>query len=378
MQFLLISARLILPGRGFGLTSKSGTATPWIKRHIDKKSAWMIMQTLKPYFRLVTTKPTGKMKYLDSGNPRGFSSWVVYQILKREFGKVVKPDDKEIEWEYVLQGSGPLISVHDNLGGLSIGTLCKGKGSSKGRDTNAARDVKILLDVLSNLAQDLEVPVSKARNQILDNLFIQNYLAGEYFLHYYYNNDEGERKQVQRVSRRFYPKELNILWVSLVSFVLSLEALFNTFYELNLRREISNNKSLFERIMKFSPEDKWIMSSILCNGFAYPLGKDYKGFSRLRRLTRLRNNLVHANITDKTRTYIVMEDGIQFWTTKEAVTTVEPVSLHDITVEMVREVKEDVDWIKQAVFSAMTPAGRKKLESSLSADHIITPSRSSI
>jgi len=322
------------------------------------------------------------------GSPRGISTFVVYKFLKEHFGRpnYLVPSDR-ITWEYVLKGPRRYLAVYDwKLHSWGIGirlpwTFTEQKTSFEDihkYDEEARADANILLEEIMKYAKTVEIPVTKHSYQWIENTYKISYSYGEHFLQSL--DQRMDTSTVPELAQSFvhlaYFEDSCIAWAAIMSFLLSVEAMFNILFEIYLKKEIRRDEALRQHIFRLSLPDKWLLSASLCTCFVKPLDRKCWGYQSLTRLIKIRNNWAHAIISDEMRTFLIRKDKLMFATKRSPIyrererAHVYP-SMSAVDYASARRVKNDIDAIKLEILSAMKTNDKRKFTEALEKQYIL-------
>lgn len=325
------------------------------------------------------------------GSPRRLSPFVVYCFLKEHFGKPNYPSldiEGKVTWEYVLKPprSRALLAVYDwKLHSWSIGIKfpsSRREISYEERskyDKEARADANILLDEIVEYAKIADIPVTKYSYQWIENTHRINYSYGEHFLESL--SQTVNTSNVPALSQSFLPpyfEESCFAWGAVMSFVISVEAMFNIIFEIYLKREIREDKALRHRVFRLPLLDKWLLFASLCTCFVEPLNRRCRGYRSLDRLIKIRNSWAHAGVIDEMRTFIIRKDKLIFATKRSPISKEIHPRIRAANYTLAKRVKNDVDMIKLEILSAMKSSDRKKFEKALGQDAILLSRKGSL
>lgn len=320
-------------------------------------------------------------------HPKNITPYYVYMFLKERFGNPNIPsnyhDYRRITWEYLLKGPRGFISIHDwKLYSWSFSIRSplspdqrKPKTITK-LDDEARKDAKIILNEIMQYLKKQKKPSNNAKcikpvYQYLQNIFFHNYSCAEHLLSLYEEPKKCSNKDSisDQLSGFIYLEDRYLAWASALSFVLSVEGLFNLIYEIYLNPEIARDEELRRHIYRMSLKDKWLTFSFFCSCFSKVLDRKSKGFQNLNQLIQLRHYWAHSNIGEDQREYIIEEDGLEFVVSKKPKFWAS--SLSNIDFSTVKKIKDYVDLIKIEIIGAMKPKIRKSFLKALEKETIV-------
>ncbi len=180
-----------------------------------------------------------------------------------------------------------------------------------------------------------------------------------------------EKKINAKVDHKFHFNEPSLVWAAIVSYTLSMEALMNLVYSIYMRKEIAADTELVEKINLYSAKDKWLMAYAFCDCFGKPLGKNTKGYQSLAKLTSLRNNIAHSNISKERRTYIYLEDGIEFPILPDKTKFEQMPRPSDVSSGDAEKVRIEVQTFVDELIHSMKPRIRKEFSKLIKGNSVL-------
>lgn len=342
-------------------------------------------------FRLASMEEVSK--YLGGhailvSSPRGISTFVVYKFLKEHFGRpncvpeMLVDVEEKIIWKYVLKGPRRFLSVYDwKLYTWSIGISlpwsrnCRNVGFEEitKYDEEARSDANILLGEIMEYAKTAEIPITEHSYQLIENTYKINYSYGEHFLQSL--DQPMNASTLPELAQSFGHFEVFedccIAWAAVMSFVISVEAMFNILFEIYLKKEIREDEALRQHIIRLSLPDKWLLFASLCTCFAKQLDRRCRGYQSLKRLIGIRNSWAHATVSDEMRTFIIRKDKLMFATKRSPISKDIHPSISAVDYALVRRTKEDVAAIKLEILSAMKTNDKRKFAKALEQHNIV-------
>jgi hypothetical protein len=348
-----------------------------------------MLNNLVPYFKLANPRDVFRYQDLPGreviDGPRDIEILQVYRSLKRVFGNPngIVDYEKKLQWSYILKARKCTVEIHDwKVYSWNIVILPHADSEREGKEI-AGKVAKRLLSSIRLAASRDKLPPDQYSHVFFANGYKDLFTNGDNLLRYYRKFsskvDSYERELIKdferrgiafrrgwtkrldaRVKRRFILDPSALLWASATSFVLSSEALLTLVYDLYSRNEVVADNSLLQQTSSYSMKDKWIMAYLTCNCFKKPLSRESKGFQSLHRLSTLRNNLAHANISKEFRVHYFQEDGIDFVrqnvdSDHSSMPTPDNIELKDV-----ERIRTDVDIVLQELVQYMVPENRKR------------------
>ena len=291
-----------------------------------------------------------------------------------------------ITWEYVLKGPRTYLAVYDwKLHDWSIGIRfpssaesTTGAGDIHQYDQEARADANILLQEITKYAKTVDIPITKHSYQLIENTYKISYYYGEHFLQSL--DQPKDASIVPELSQSFTHlasfEDSSEAWAATMAFILSVEAMFNILFEIYLKKEIGEDEVLRQHVFRLSLQDKWLLSSSLCNCFQRPLSRECRGYQSLKRLVNIRNNWAHSIVSDEMRTYFIQKDRLTFATRKSPIYR-EKERAHAypligaVDCISARKVKNDADAIKSEILNAMKTNDKRKFKKALEQQYIL-------
>lgn len=329
-------------------------------------------------FRLATPEEVSEhiSGYGILAHPRGISPYTAYRFLKETFGQLNTSregwDTSRVTWEYVLKGPRAFISVYDwKFYSCNFGVKFKNMEpeDSTNYAAEARKDANIILDNIEEFAGRMKVPVNEQSYQVIENICNLFYTNGEYFLGLLEQTDTTKIPELAQ--SRLYPlfEDACNAWAAAMSFILSIEAMFNIIFEVYLKREILEDQHLCNHVFRMPLIDKWMLFSLLCTCFSKSLNRKSLGYRSLSSLVKIRNSWAHASISNEMRTYIVEEDGLEF----AAMTPLSNLSCVASSVDytLVKRIRSHADTVRSEILNAMNPNMKKRFAQALKQQNII-------
>lgn len=317
-------------------------------------------------------------------HPKSITPYYVYRFLRDRYGppnipSEVHGDTFRVSWEYVLKGPRAFIAIHDwKLFSWSFSIRFSQSPEQRTYeqltqyDDEARKDARILLAEIMQYLKKQKIPYhDKHSYQYLQNIHLQSYSCGEHFLslHKKPKNNHIRIPILAEVPHFIDYEDRYIAWAAAMSFVLSVEGLFNIIYEIYLNPEIARDKHLRNHVYRMSLTDRWLMFSLFCSCFSKDLNRKSKGFESLSKLIKIRNYWAHSNIGEDQRDYIIEEDGLEFAVSKNS--KFWELSLGNLDFSTVKKIRAYVDQVKLEILNAMKPNSKKSFSKVLEQGIII-------
>jgi len=281
--------------------------------------------------------------------PLAVSPFTVYSFLKEHFGPARVVWSDRTQWEFLLKAGDVYLAVYDwKLFSWNIGVRTSSEDMSEKLDKAALAKARLLISYILKYAKSknkTKVPVDEAKYEIIENVFISNYVRGENFLF--------------ELEKAHWSEAPEKAWSAAMSFLLSSEALLNIVYELYLNKNLFENVELRQRIDRMSLAEKWCFAHCFCTCFKKPLRRDSKGYSRLKELSEIRNEMVHSKIPES-RVYFVRKDGLAFATDEQHIPKDITEDSFSTLLEYVRDVKRKVHEIRDELVASMKPSLKRR------------------
>ena len=337
-------------------------------------------------FRLATPEEVSKFVHGHAilVHPRNITPYYVYRFLRDRYGPPNIPseshgDTLRVSWEYVLKGPRAFIAIHDwKLDSWSFSSRFAQsykqltEEQTAKYDDEARKDARILLAELMQYLKKTKIRSHDEHSyQYIINIHLQSYDCGEYFLDLLEKpkNKHFRHPILAETSPIASLDDTYNAWAAAMSFVLSVEGLFNMIYEIYLNREIDRDEQLRNHLYRMSLTDRWLMFSLLCSCFSKSLDRKSRGYRNLSMLVKMRNYWAHANIGEDLRTYIVEEDGLEFAVRRN--TKSWDLSMSNMDCALVKKIKKYVDQVKLEVLNAMKLDSRKSFSKALEQEYVI-------
>ncbi len=321
-------------------------------------------------------------------HPKNIVPYYVYKFLKERYGppnipSEVHSEPHRVSWEYVLKGPRSFIAIHDwkyfswsfsirlshSLEKQSYEQLTK-------QDDEARKDARIILNEMMQYfkkqkKQSHQDESIEPSYQYLQNIYLHHYSCGDHLLSLYEKPKNNLNLDPILAEVRFSVdiEDRYVAWASALSFVLSVEGLFNLIYEIYLNPEIASDEHLRNHVYHMSLADRWLTFSLFCSCFLKSLDRKSKGFENLSKLIKIRNYWAHSNIGEDQRNYIIEEDGLEFGVIKES--EFWELSSSNIDFYKVKKIRERVDRIKLEILNAMKPNDKQSFSKVLDRGTII-------
>ncbi len=184
------------------------------------------------------------------------------------------------------------------------------------------------------------IPVAKHSYQLIENVFQTNYSRAQDI----FDLMEPEPQYTDQASA--------LSWAAAVSYVFSIEGLFNLIYDVYLKKEIRENAGLYEHLQRLSLADKWSLASHVCYCFKDHLKTSSRGYQNLKKLVNLRNEWAHSSITPEMRTFFLREDDLAFATTAAPIHAGYEFGQE---IAFVKRIKHETDTVVSELLGAVAP-----------------------
>lgn len=241
-------------------------------------------------------------------------------------------------------------------------------------DDEARADADILIDEIQKNARKAKIPIENCY-QSIENVFKIKYSYGEYFFELLDTPIDVSSfpvlSQSVTVKNSHFFEDTATAWASIMSFILSIEALFNIIFEVYLKKEISNDKELREHLFRLPLKDKWSLFSSLCTCFSKSLNKQNKGYKSLNRLIKIRNSWAHVNLKDEMRTYFIEKSNLLFATKSSPIIKDSQPLISTADYNWATQIKNDVDTIKSEILNAMKRKPKAEFSKALEHENIL-------
>jgi hypothetical protein len=134
------------------------------------------------------------------------------------------------------------------------------------------------------------------------------------------------------------------------------------------------DERLFDRLSREQIDIKLRLAPIYCECFSEKL-IDHESdiFKRFHSIMNLRNDFIHANLTQSMRQAVIHEDGYVFILEKSSRDKNKlPKSIDALSQEDILLIKENIDQMIDLLASAMKPRFRKEFKNIIDSEHIQT------
>jgi len=318
----------------------------------------------------------------------------VYRALRTTFGKADDmPGEDRIQWLYVIEAPGSTIEVYDKK--LYSWVLIVNPRSADDSESKriARRDRALFLGWLQRKCRGFTTPKSGYSHLLVNNGYEELHSNGDYLVNYYKRVSKQVEAFESRIADKFVERGKTykgwtrrvegivksrfgfdgsaILWAAIASYVLSVEALLNLSYELYMKEDAIDDHDLAERIASYSVKEKWAMANLVCDCFRKRLPKTGLGYDSLQRLSSLRNNLAHANISRRLKTFVFEEDGIEFVIIPTRHTYSQMPTPSAVKLEDAESVHNDVENVAEELLRTMKPQARKEFSKLMGSSGIL-------
>ena len=293
-------------------------------------------------------------------NPLPLPPLLVYRAMKSKYGEPNSGiDEWKQQWAYKVRGFQSTIEVYDTkLFYWFLRITPDEDVDPQERRKIVEREWFGFLSWLKRACRRAKVTGRDYKHVLILNGYKPLYDNGNYFM------ERAETKGKE-------PTGDPMLWAAATSFILSVEAFFNSLFDVYLKPEFRENSDVASRIAMFSMLEKWSLASSLCYCFPGPLDRRSKSYEALRRLVTLRNNMAHVNMSRHLKTYLVEEDGMEFVIPPDFQLYQEAMEPNSLTMPAVQRIKSDVDLVVSGITGSMKPRERRQFPKLLQGDGIV-------
>jgi hypothetical protein len=152
--------------------------------------------------------------------------------------------------------------------------------------------------------------------------------------------------------------------------LIAAEGFLNLIYELYLKPELRDDR-IAGRLVRDQIDVKLRFAPVYCDCFAgKPFDHQTAAFQNFQRLFKIRNDLVHANVTKGMKHPVVRYDEIDFISWKEEGLDDVPSPARDLGVDEVKRVRAMINAIVEQMLASMGPLYRRDLQLVLHDDLI--------
>lgn len=288
----------------------------------------------------------------------------VYQALKSLFGAPImfsryKEDDSDF-FGFFLSWQNYLVCIGYEFGSDRVDITCFGASQAVAKKT--VGDVKKLVEKeISKLSNQKSLQEPEPYQTSFDNLF-----------HLYFNEArklledlQGNEEQTYQLSDRF--PELSPFFL----FVASFEGFLNLIYELYLSEEYRNDDRVRDHLKRAPIDVKLRLAPAYCSCFKKKIIDSTENFKKFQAVTELRNDFVHANLSEVMIKHKIEIDGITFQKhSKPKRRRYDlPPSPYQLNLKHLEFVCEVIEHTVELVLSAMKPRHKRELDFVLHKRH---------
>lgn len=286
--------------------------------------------------------------------------YVVYRALKNQFGEPNGSVNSYTQWSYELVMVGAMLRIQDwKLYGWTIEIYSDDK-------QKASADA-LMRNVVSLFNAEAARSGTLIKN--LANNSKQFMLQNPYRI--YFDSASNllniAEQSVDRQQRDILCRSAFFLFLS------AFEGLLNLMYELYLKSSIRSNKDGRESVIRANLDQKILLAPVYCMCFSQEKMEFHNdAYDRYKAIRSLRNNFIHANMTQAMKTSVITEDEKIFLLEPNRVKEYElPLIVSNLSVAHIKFVQKTVEDMKNAIISAMSVHYRHDFAQALESDEII-------
>jgi hypothetical protein len=286
--------------------------------------------------------------------------YVVYRALKNQFGEPNGSITTNTQWSYELATAGAMLRIQDwKLYGWTVEIYPDDK--QKASADAFMRDIVSLFNT--------EAARSSALIKNIANNSKQFMLQNSYRIYF-----DSASTLLNLAEQSFDRQQRDILCRSAFFLFLSaFEGLLNLMYELYLKNSIRSNKDGRESVIRANLDQKILLAPVYCMCFSQEKMEFHDDtYDRYKAIRSLRNNFIHANMTQAMKTSVIMEDEKIFLLEPSRIKEFElPLIVSNLSVGHIKFVQKTVEDMKNAIVSAMSVHYRHDFARALEDDEII-------
>lgn len=280
------------------------------------------------------------------------SSALVYQALKSLFGEPIKFGEDGFDiFNYFLSTQDCLVCV----GYEGDDVFLIDFGADQASIKVAIRNIKKIVEKeISRLRSQKSLQEPEPYQTSFDNLFHLYFDEGRRLLEELQNNQE----------QKYLPKDHFPELSPFFLFVASFEGFLNLIYELYLSEEYRNDDRIRDHLKRAPIDVKLRLAPAYCSCFRKKIIETNESFKKFQSVVELRNNFVHANLTEVMIKHKGEIDGITFQ--KNSKMKIPryglPSTPYQIKVKHLEFVSEVIEHTVELVLGAMKPRHKRELD----------------
>lgn len=303
-----------------------------------------------------------------------------YLVLKQQFGVPVSEsfDDDKTQWQYFFKIPGAYIEIYDwKLGSFSIGVFAE-DGKREAGEKTAEAVYSLIKQHVPRVVTHLKSAIKEPKGMVIQNPYLIYYSSADKLLEIaeqvesWQYDPELRGRQPSIINKwLIYEYNLDFCRSAFFLYLASFEGLLNLIYELYLRKELRDER-IYERLSREQIDIKLRLAPVYCSCFRSSLiDHQSEEFKKFHTIVNLRNDFIHANLTQSMRSPVVETDGYTFVVDQRRTAASLPRNISELNTTHIREVKNSVDeMVKQIIFE-MAPRFRREMMHILELESIV-------
>ena len=290
----------------------------------------------------------------------GPEPYVVYTALKKQFGAPNGLVGKYTQWSYEFALPNAMIRLQDwKLYGWMLEVYSDDKKKTSAETIKD--DVLALFVKEANRSETLVKNLAKASSRsMVQNPFRIYFDSASNLVAM--AEQHGNQQQRDTLCRSAF-----------FLFLSSFEGVLNLIYDLYLKPSIRENKEGRETVIRAGLDQKLLFAPVYCQCFTgETLNIPPDIYQQYKALRSLRNNFIHANVTDAMRTSIIKHDQMNFLLEPHRIKEYDlPLLVSGLTVAHLRFTQTTIIGMKNAIVAAMNVHYRHDFAQALEQEEII-------
>lgn len=280
--------------------------------------------------------------------PDELSPYVVYLILQDLLGSPNGDfDPAKSNWAFFLEVPGSIIEVYDwKMYSVSVNVYTESNDHEEAMKTGQ-EFFAILKKQSQKYSAKIKSKIEITNTYILQNPFALYYASAENIM-----NELSQMNLVEDLCRSAF-----------FLFIASFEGFLNLIYELYLKPELKDER-IYDRLSREQIDIKIRLAPVYCRCFRSRLiDSKSESFRNLHSVINLRNNFIHANLTDSMKIPIVTENGrrlMHFPTTRDKSGL--PKNIDELKIRDLQFVKESIDKMVDVLVQDMKSRYRREFK----------------
>jgi hypothetical protein len=286
--------------------------------------------------------------------------FVVYSALKQQFGAPNGEAGKHGQWCYEFELADAMVRIQDwKLYGWTLEIYPDDKQKATAQNIQEAV-LALFTSEARRRDQDIKSMARTSTLSMQQNPFRIYFDSASNLLDLAEQNASSQQRDTLCRSAFFL-------------FLSSFEGLLNLMYDLYLKPSIRANRDGRDSVIRANLDQKILLAPVYCMCFTQET-MDFPGdlYLRYKALRSLRNNFIHANMTEAMRTSVIKQDGAIFLLepnrSKEYGL---PLVVSGLDTTHLRFTKTVISEMKDAIVNAMSAHLRHDFAQALEGEEII-------